>query len=246
MWTKRKRPSALPQNPLIKEVKGEMAKGVRGLRTPGRSIGFTLIELLVVIAIIAILAAILFPVFSRAREKARQAACSSNLKQLGLAVKMYSSDWDERFPRVCSKGTPVGCPDLTEKCWMSDVYPYIKNWEIFCCPSEGCGKWGCHQWGKRIPYVHAYAMNDWVSGIKESKIKHPARTIMLCDAKPWGWRGVIAHGWWRATGNTEVYGPTTRHNEGANFTFCDGHVKWFNKNWEACWKWDSIYWKPWE
>ena len=223
---------------------GKRGRGGVPRTTLGKG-GFTLIELLVVIAIIAILAAILFPVFSRAREKARQAACSSNLKQLGLAVKMYSSDWDECLPRVCSRGTPAGCPGLPWKCWMSDIYPYVKNWELFCCPSEKCSPASCRNDGQRIPYVHAYAMNDWVSGRKESKIEKVARTILLCDARPWRWRGVISHWWWRRTGRTDIFGPTTRHNEGANFTFCDGHVKWYQKNWDACQNWNSIYWKPW-
>ena len=134
----RKRSSALPQNPLIKEVKGEMAKGVRGLRTSGGSRGFTLIELLVVIAIIAILAAILFPVFSRAREKARQASCQSNLKQIGLAFRMYTSDWDEKMP---PQWTPCrgGENEAARIPYFVRLQPYIKNWNIFACPSAGGG-----------------------------------------------------------------------------------------------------------
>jgi len=90
--------------------------------------GFTLIELLVVIAIIAILAAILFPVFARAREKARQTTCLSNLKQLGMGLMMYAQDWDEQLPLEPTNGNShLGL--------VQGIYPYVKNRNIFYCPS---------------------------------------------------------------------------------------------------------------
>src|SRR6056297_580676 len=101
--------------------------------------GFTLIELLVVIAIIAILAAILFPVFARAREKARQASCLSNAKQLGLGFMMYVQDYDERLPAVYVW--------LPEGYWAQLIYPYVENHQVYQCPSApkdepvGGGKW---------------------------------------------------------------------------------------------------------
>jgi prepilin-type N-terminal cleavage/methylation domain-containing protein len=95
----------------------------------GRRRGFTLIELLVVIAIIAILAAILFPVFAQAREKARQTACLSNMKQIGLGLEMYRTDYDSYFPP--SQLGPAG--QLVS--WPTMLYPYIKNEQIFVCPS---------------------------------------------------------------------------------------------------------------
>ena len=96
--------------------------------------GFTLIELLVVIAIIAILAAILFPVFARAREKARQASCQSNLKQIILACIMYKSDYDGRFPRNCTSASPTECAAPGWD-WREVTQPYTKNWQIYVCPS---------------------------------------------------------------------------------------------------------------
>jgi prepilin-type N-terminal cleavage/methylation domain-containing protein len=95
--------------------------------------GFTLIELLVVIAIIAILAAILFPVFARAREQARKASCLSNLRQIGTGLLMYAQDYDETVPppRIGTEGT------LSHFGWADLVYPYVKNVKVFDCPSEG-------------------------------------------------------------------------------------------------------------
>ena len=98
-----------------------------------RKRGFTLIELLVVIAIIAILAAILFPVFARAREKARQASCASNLKQYGLAFLMYAQDYDERLPRYRQGTSSPSCGVS----WQDQVEPYIRNRQIVVCPSTG-------------------------------------------------------------------------------------------------------------
>jgi prepilin-type N-terminal cleavage/methylation domain-containing protein len=93
---------------------------------------FTLIELLVVIAIIAILAAILFPVFARAREAARKTACLSNTKQIGTALMMYSQDYEEVLPQPQS-GV---CPGVSCFGWADMIYPYIKNEKVFDCPSS--------------------------------------------------------------------------------------------------------------
>jgi prepilin-type N-terminal cleavage/methylation domain-containing protein/prepilin-type processing-associated H-X9-DG protein len=111
--------------------------------------GFTLIELLVVIAIIAILAAILFPVFAQAREAARKSSCQSNLKQLGNAFLMYVQDYDETYPQSFIDGPPYGSPTvrafaqaingtygpLTGGTWGSVLQPYVKNVQVFGCPS---------------------------------------------------------------------------------------------------------------
>jgi prepilin-type N-terminal cleavage/methylation domain-containing protein/prepilin-type processing-associated H-X9-DG protein len=112
-----------------------------------RKSAFTLIELLVVIAIIAILAAILFPVFAQAREKARSAACLSNIKQLTLGFLMYSQDYDESFPQwdwSCSYsngpesycGLKPGERDNASSLWLNAIYPYVKNAQVYKCPSD--------------------------------------------------------------------------------------------------------------
>lgn len=121
------------------------------MRTNGnKNTGFTLIELLVVIAIIAILAAILFPVFAQAREKARQASCASNLKQMGTATGMYVQDYDELFyphrtsgvpnPLMAANGGPFASGitgDATSRMfWISMLQPYIKSYDVFKCPSN--------------------------------------------------------------------------------------------------------------
>ncbi len=98
--------------------------------SPRRPFGFTLIELLVVIAIIAILAAILFPVFARARENARRASCQSNLKQIGLGVMQYTQDYDEKYPQaIRSFGGSSGG-------WAETIQPYIKSTQVYKCPSD--------------------------------------------------------------------------------------------------------------
>ena len=116
------------------------------LRTPRRAKnydrrGFTLIELLVVIAIIAILAAILFPVFARARENARRAACQSNLKQIGLGMMQYPQDYDERLPMAINH-TCIdlpGCNTVSGPASYGNnlIYPYVKSVGVFTCPSHG-------------------------------------------------------------------------------------------------------------
>lgn len=112
------------------------ASGPAGLR---RHSAFTLIELLVVIAIIAILAAILFPVFAQAREKARQSSCASNMKQLAMGLISYSSDYDELFPLATNEvnlTNPAVAPArLFDITWVNFTQPYIKNLNVFICPS---------------------------------------------------------------------------------------------------------------
>ena len=126
------------------------------LRSTHRSRGFTLIELLVVIAIIAILAAILFPVFAQAREKARQTACLNNMKQIILAEMMYTQDYDEMLPRI-----RFG-PANSNKYWVHAIddalSPYIKAEKAWACPSDSIARNDCDTdgWGEKISYAFTY------------------------------------------------------------------------------------------
>ena len=140
--------------------------------------GFTLIELLVVIAIIAILAAILFPVFAQAREKARQTSCLSNLKQLGPACQLYADDWDETYPKNIIVGTYAGenYYDLwtfdqhwnasdAGISWGGCIYPYVKNMKLYVCPSapnNGAFPWsevtGAGNYKGNSSYFYSYYM----------------------------------------------------------------------------------------
>ena len=148
--------------------------------------GFTLIELLVVIAIIAILAAILFPVFAQAREKARQTACLSNLKQIGLAIHTYVIDYDERWPRGegCSAPAPSPTkPDTATGCWNKSgpfgqrlnhykwqawLMPYVKNVDVFKCPSrklyDGKDTYGNRYWTDNGEMYNAYSISTPITG----------------------------------------------------------------------------------
>jgi len=153
--------------------------------------GFTLIELLVVIAIIAILAAILFPVFARAREAARQTTCRSNLKQFGAAFAMYKSDYDEAFPFGGWFGAGGGNPTVDRGSdWEETVLPYIKNLGLYTCPSSS----DTHDpnvawdWNRTITdYLFNNFLANGRTAFKESAIVAPADCILLIEGhNDWG------------------------------------------------------------
>jgi prepilin-type N-terminal cleavage/methylation domain-containing protein len=150
--------------------------------------GFTLIELLVVIAIIAILAAILLPVFSRAREKARQTSCLNNMRQLSLSVQMYLQDHDEGFPPSTNYTVPMDNPSRT---WMTVVQPYLKNWQLFICPSATASLSSrTFDWSNRgevsIGYnsltgIDPSGREGRLTPVALAQIDEPARTVFFAD-----------------------------------------------------------------
>jgi len=176
--------------------------------------GFTLIELLVVIAIIAILAAILFPVFARAREKARQTSCLSNCKEIALALKMYMSDYDGVVFNVYPGYMGGVYPN-------QNLQPYCQNTQMFVCPSDAAGSWITGGYGWNYSY-HGFCNNHY----HESQFERPAEFFCAMDC------GGYTFQWWLHTNNTtppSSYSANIRlrHNGGANVVLLDGHAKWY-------------------
>lgn len=180
--------------------------------------GFTLIELLVVIAIIAILAAILFPVFARAREKARQTSCLSNVKQIALAGLMYAQDWEESLCPYYLDGAYEYKNGTYGGMWYKLLEPYLRNEQILACPSYGY---------RRPPntyddHTSGYGWNRHITVDDSlSTVEYPSESLMLADAG--------------GSGNYRVYAVVyetayidQRHNGGANVGFVDGHAKWYS------------------
>ncbi len=190
--------------------------------------GFTLIELLVVIAIIAILAAILFPVFARAREKARQTNCLSNEKQLLLGLLQYAQDYDETLPHAYRYNVPGFSP--AGEYWDGVIEPYLKNTQVTVCPSVGQAR----SYGYNMDYLgYSFAGYPSQHQRKLAEIAKPAETVFICDSNNYvayyynrssRFTSNLANGW---DPDNPGGGAGLRHNEGSNYGFVDGHAKWY-------------------
>jgi prepilin-type N-terminal cleavage/methylation domain-containing protein/prepilin-type processing-associated H-X9-DG protein len=203
-----------------------------------KRIGFTLIELLVVIAIIAILAAILFPVFARARENARRASCQSNLKQIGLGILQYTQDYDERLPTNDYAWNGEGRLN-----WDERIYPYVKSAQIFKCPSatgdqinaDSTGASLTNQWTgspDRDYAINGYLVQtDQLGGTPKmalAAIPNTAEIFLLGEAT----RSNLG-GWYASymfsrndSAGAITNGTAKVHFDGGNWLYVDGHVKW--------------------
>lgn len=199
--------------------------------------GFTLIELLVVIAIIAILAAILFPVFAKARDKALLSTCINNEKQLGTAFMLYTQDTNGRLPMWMDPRPPddpqFRAANSSNTTWDVYLFPYVKAKDAFRCPANKTN-------GAKSKLLRSYSLPRNVSGMPISYAKAPTRTVLLMEKGSWP-MGTQADSPAELFGQT-VDGATSTisqfpnqpgkwgfpHNEGKVFLFLDGHVKWFH------------------
>jgi len=215
---------------------------------------FTLIELLVVIAIIAILAAILFPVFARARENARRSSCMSNMKQIGLGLMQYTQDYDDHYPysSYCPRAS-CAAVDATESgkpsgqfyvyaggsygyyhTWMDFIYPYVKSTQIFVCPSSQFGK-STPNYGYSTAFSNYSSISYWMGQtstynipLSLSAVQRPSEVIAIAEMSTTDSQTMSA-------GSMRSYAAPTSgvnqfkvvpHLDGGNAVYADGHVKW--------------------
>jgi prepilin-type N-terminal cleavage/methylation domain-containing protein/prepilin-type processing-associated H-X9-DG protein len=202
---------------------------------------FTLIELLVVIAVIAILAAILFPVFAQAREKARQSTCLSNVKQIATSYFMYAQDYDGRYTQNRYVPSWFDKSKREHYTWKLAIFPYVKNVQVFQCPSNAYNKipteqetlWVWVEGKEQVP--RSYCMNGATlhDGMSDAEVQTPAETILLCECR-YGYPDVYPHedpyssfrfsDAWTPTPNSDL-GVMQTHSGMSNYAFLDGHVR---------------------
>ncbi len=213
--------------------------------------GFTLIEILVVVAIIAVLAAILFPAFARARENARRASCQSNLKQIGLGLLQYSQDYDEKLVRAwygSGHGKFATGSDTADRYkWMDAAFPYIKSEQIFNCPSHSPSAWASpykfrdgFSWGSYFINSSYYEPGNYEQSpagegnVNLAAIENSATCLWIGDSESSGYHD-FEFAWENVTDQPTVDANAAgfrvldtlveRHPASTVALFCDGHVK---------------------
>jgi prepilin-type N-terminal cleavage/methylation domain-containing protein/prepilin-type processing-associated H-X9-DG protein len=199
--------------------------------------GFTLIELLVVIAIIAILAAILFPVFAQAREKARTASCGSNTRQLGLAIRMYVQDYDEKFPFGGWMPGPTawtpGSGNYATWEWQNSTAPYVKNKQLYRCPStsdldEDPSNPTRRDWNLNpVNYLYNNQLGRNRAPVGDAVVASPAECWMVVDGHS-DWGGGAGVDWMGRPNTVWLYEDTTF---GANGDLVTGWLSWQGFTW---------------
>jgi prepilin-type N-terminal cleavage/methylation domain-containing protein/prepilin-type processing-associated H-X9-DG protein len=223
-----------------------------------RTSAFTLIELLVVIAIIALLAAIMFPVFSRAREQARKSSCQSNLRQVGLAIYQYVQDYDEKYTIMDLYPTAN-----TGGRWYDLIQPYAKSRQVFACPTSGpvlANSSYCWNFTGTRPLTGAvgngfgyrptqFKTPSGTGVLSMSGVEQPTDTILLTDpsSNGYGGNGLSAVGYLTTDYMPVLHGgkpysataaTVTDFSGGGNYLFADGHVKFL----QAARTWRSAMW----
>jgi len=231
------------------------------MRGRSHSTGFTLIELLVVIAIIAILAAILFPVFAQAREKARSIACLSNMKQICTAAQMYVQDYDEQlFFRASGPGkatasrtgevVPSGdAADYWHEVWWNALMPYIKNGQVYTCPSDAgptlsadstCATYpasGCP--ASSLTIKRSYIALSTSESLGLAEVDDPVDTIIITEKWDKDYKGAVTDSWLEpfngdftpdAQVPARLWTAGNRHQDRINASFLDGHAKAIGTN----------------
>ena len=212
--------------------------------------GFSLTELLVVIAIIAVLAGIIFPVFVQAREKARQTACASNIKQLGIAMMAYAQDNEDQYPPPPYSAQIAG--QVRFVWWMDIIFPYVRNGAVYACPSnpgetdmelmtnESPDRGGCLG-GSRGLFIGnyrylGYSVNRSLTArpLIAAHVPRPSDTCVLFDSYPLclGDPPAPSRSWISRPGRDP------RHHEGLNVVYADGHVRYQKARWnegQATW-----------